>query len=860
MSTARPVLELEGGEESLEVRRVTVHERIDDFFTVDLLTRSPDHNIDIDGIVGKGAAVGAIAENGFLAWSGICNHMEQTKPADSQTGQSTYVLRIVPAMWLLSQRRGHRIYQHVTTQDIVSKVLDEYSIEATWELSDEHPVHEYRVQYGETDHAFVSRLLEEAGIAFFFKPELAGTTAKSKLVFCDAPQKRSSIGKIDYFQAPNVGQLSGLFVSDVQPSHSVRPGKVTYRDFTFRKPSLPLIDSSEFPLQKDEKLEDKYEQYHYFPNVSRYDKDGASEVLAVADDKSTARHDNDENKRRAGIGAEAARWGKRTVNLRSNHPALNAASIFQIEDHPRDQLASDNKLMVVESHYMLTELDWNVLATAVFAEVPYRPRIKTKRPTVPGVQTAMVVGPPGQEIYTDEFGRVRVRFHWDREGDFNDDATCWLRVSQSWAGNRFGTMFVPRVGQEVIVQFFEGDPDQPVVIGRLFNQTTMPPRTLPDHKTQSTVRTASSPQTAGKFNEIMFDDKAGKELYFFQAQRDLLRLTKRNDTERTGEDRTIVVGEGQVSAVAHSDSLQVGKQHLVKMVKVNDLNIPDMGDPDVTERETWIEMVDPKITLTTGQCTMVLDGPDITVDAKGGIRFTTDGKMIMKGGPMVYLNVKSGSASASSSKTVKDAVAKPDRMLGTVEKLFWEPYEVMQSRKEQTATLQTEAELAAQPNASPDDGRNADREAARRKVAHDFYANNGNTYDSSTGGRRPLKEDEIGSHLRGIDFTKPVTTGPPPPVPSPQDQWQVPGGHQGQYYADPGTTPTELGIGAQGRNKKGQFTTKETTSYDMAPDTPYLQSTSAEIDDFWSVSGHTQHAKGGGTQRYVPDVSAATPS
>lgn len=686
MSTLRPVMDFESGETSLEIRRVTVHERMSDVFTIDVLARSSDENVDINAIVGKGAALGAIAENGFMAWSGIVNHMEQTKPADESHGQSTYVLRIVPALWLLTQRRNHRIFQHEKTKDIVQKILDEYRIEASWELSEEHPKHEYRVQYGETDFAFVNRLLEEAGIAYYFKGELAGTKGKSKLVISDGPTHGGSIGKINYYEAPNEGQLSGLYMTDVRLIHGVRPGKVTYRDFTKRKPSLDLFDTSSFEFAPGEEIEEKYEQYFYFPNVSRLDASNADEVLPVADDKSTARHDKKENKRRADIAIQAARFGKRTVDFRSNHPKLNAAAVFSIEDHPRDQLSPDTKLMVLESHFFITELDWTVLGTAVFADVPYRPKIQTPKPTVAGIQTAMVVGPPGQEIYTDEYGRVRVRFHWDRVGKFDDNATCWLRVSQAWAGNRFGNTLVPRIGQEVIVQFFEGDPDQPAVIGRLFNQTTQVPRKLPDFKTQSILRTATTPHTAGKFNEIMFEDKAGEELYFVQAERDMLKLVKRNDTERTGEDRTIVVGEGQVRAIAHSDSLQVGKQHLVKMVKVNDLKIPDMGDPDVTPLETFIEMKEPKITLTTGKATLVLDGPNITLEAKGGIRFTVDGQMIIKGS-MVFLNVMGGAAPKQADRDVKDAVVKPDRMIGAVEKLIWQPYEATLARKEQLVDL-----------------------------------------------------------------------------------------------------------------------------------------------------------------------------
>ncbi|MBW2456925.1 MAG: type VI secretion system tip protein VgrG, partial [Deltaproteobacteria bacterium] len=571
--TVRPKLEFESGESTLQVRRVAVHERISDLFTVDVLARSPDADVDLGAIVGKGAAVGAEGELGIIAWSGVCNHIEQTKPADERLGQSSYLLRIVPAMWLLTQRRGHRIFQHLSTPDIVKQILGEYSIEPKLTLSEEHPKHEYCVQYGETDYAFVCRLLEEGGITFFFDAEVSGGSAKSILTLSDAPQHGSSVGTIDYFDTPNDGRITGAFLSDVHLVHGVRPGTATRRDFDFRRPQLVLRDSSEFPLAKGEKVEDPYEQYLYSPGGSLIEVDSADDPQDVADDKSFARHAQKENKRRVDIRAEGLRYGKRRVEFRTNHPELTAAALFAIEHHPRPQLASDQQLMVIESNIVITELEWTVLGTAVFAEVPYRPELRTEKPRVAGVQTAMVVGPPGQEIYTDEYGRVRVRFHWDREGAFDDNATCWLRVSQAWAGTGFGAMLVPRIGQEVIVDFFEGDPDQPLVVGRLFNETTRVPRKLPDHETQSIWRSASSPQTDGFFNEIMLDDKAGKELYFVQAQRDLLALTKHDRTERTGKDRTAVVGEARVAAVGWSDSVHVGKQHLAKMVTINDLGI-----------------------------------------------------------------------------------------------------------------------------------------------------------------------------------------------------------------------------------------------------------------------------------------------
>jgi type VI secretion system secreted protein VgrG len=682
--TTKLELELECGDTSLEPRRVSAHETMSDLFVVDVLLRSPDPNVDLGAIVGKGAGIAAEVSSGLVAWTGVCNFMELLRAAEESDGRSTYRLRIVPAMWLLTQRRGYRIFQHQTIPDVVKKVLGEYRIEPRLELEATYAKQEYCVQYDETDFAFVSRLCEEAGISYYFERRKVGDKAESQLVLSDGPHRHEPSAAIDYYERANEGMLEGLYVTDVQICHGVRSGKVTLRDFDFRKPPLDLLDASELALGKGNEEELEYEQYHYVPGASLYETASAPDKLDVADDKSIARHVKAENKAWATRRAEGARAGKRCVRFRTNHASLPPAKVFTIQRHPRARLG-DEKLLVIESHTFFTELDWQVIGTAALAREPRRPEPRTKKP-VAGAQTAMVVGPPGSEIHTDEYGRVRVRFHWDREGNYDDNASCWLRVSQAWAGRAFGTEHIPRVSQEVIVDFLDGDPDQPIVVGRLFNVTAQVPRKLPEHDTQSIWRTATSPQSDGRFNEIMLDDRAGKELYFVQAQRDFLRLVKRNDTERTGEDRTIVVGEGRVSAVAGADSLQVGKELLVRMVTAGNLKIPEMGDPEVQPTPTFVQMVDEKITLTTGAATIELAGANIAVHAKGGLRFTTDGRLIIKGST-VFLNVMPGQAQPQADKKVGDAVRKPDRMIGSVEKLFWQPTLAQLQRKDTQVPL-----------------------------------------------------------------------------------------------------------------------------------------------------------------------------
>ena len=228
---------------------------------------------------------------------------------------------------------------------------------------------------------------------------------------------------------------------------------------------------------------------------------------------------------------------------------LSPGAKLTIEDHPHASLGSDRRLLAVEQTIEGGfGVDWTVRGVAVFADTPYRPPLVTPRPIVEGVQSATVVGPPGQEIHVDELGRVRVQFPWDREGKRDDDSSCWVRVSQGWAGTGFGLLNNPRVGQEVLIGFLEGDPDRPVVVGRVFNKTSPVPYPLPAHKTRSTWKSNSSPGGGG-FNEIMFEDLAGQELVWVQAEKDLRKLVKNDETITVGHDRQKLVKNDETEVV-----------------------------------------------------------------------------------------------------------------------------------------------------------------------------------------------------------------------------------------------------------------------------------------------------------------------
>ncbi len=666
-------LKLESGEDSLAVVQLAAQERMSEPFEITLTATSPNDGLDLAAIVGKGA--GLVVRRGLThrVWTGVCSHIEQVQPETSQTGLSTYMLRIVPDLWLLQQRSGHRIFQHLSVPDIVEKLLAEWKIEAQWKLDRaSYPKLEYRVQYGESDFAFVSRLLEDAGIAYYFTEKTVGDTkAKTQLVFCDKPEKNDprDEGSLPYVDNPNdAARLP--YVTEVRIAHRIRPGRATLRDYDFRRPGFGLFGAAE-PAPSPE---DGLEQYHYLPGGSLVEVDKVQDKTPVADDRSKARHDDAALKERAQRVLEGDRHKKRHVELASNALDLGPGVVFGVDGHPHADLGKDKKLLVVETMIQGSPTgEWTLVGEAVLADAPYRPDRVTPRPRIDGPQSAIVVGPKGQEIHTDEFGRVRVRFHWDREGLFDDSATCWLRVSQGWAGAGFGMMNIPRVGHEVLVEFLDGDPDQPLVIGRLYNSSAKPPYVLPAHKTRSTWKSNSSPHADHSFNEVMFEDKSKAELVFMQGQKNWRKLVKRHETERTGKDRTRIVGEQRVTAVGAVDSFQIGKQRLVKIVEATDLKIRKMGEPEVSPKETWIEVVDKKITLTTGKASIVLDGPNIVIEANGGVRLSADGELTMQGSK-VYFNCLPGQeVTPDADKIVSDRVARPNgRVLASIDKLFYD--------------------------------------------------------------------------------------------------------------------------------------------------------------------------------------------
>ncbi|MDI1476803.1 type VI secretion system tip protein TssI/VgrG [Polyangium sp. y55x31] len=667
-------LSLASGQRDLYVRRFSVREAVSNLFSIHLLVRSPDHSLDLGAVVGLPAGFRLHAGYAHVqggaqrTWTGIVARAEQAhalQEVSAEDGLSTYHIHIVPELWLLTHRQGNRIYQQLSIPDIIDRLLGEWNIRPTWRIErDRYPKLDYKVQYRETDYAFMCRLLEEAGIAYTLSehPE-RGTT----LVFGDRIQTNTprSGPPIPYVDNPNEA-AEKEFISRVRFGREVRPGAATFRDYDPRKPDLALFGKAE-PTAG---IEGKMEQYHYDAG-SFLVETGKAEGTPNADDRGFARHDGKYGTELSTRVLEAERTGERMVSFAANTFDLAPGVIFSMARHPHSALPESRQFLVVGASLEGTDTgDFSFYGHAFFAEAPYRPARQTPKPRIHGLQSATVVGPSGQEIHVDEFGRVRVQFHWDREGQKSEQSSCWIRVTQGWGGMGYGMITVPRIGHEVLVAYLEGDPDQPVIVGRVYNAAQQVPYKLPQDKTRSTWKSDSSLGSDG-FNEIMFEDLAQKELVWQQAQKDRNRnvnndefativhdrqkLVKNDESEQTLGNRKFWVGKDYDEVTKQNKNETYNKDvHLV--VKGSRRERID-GKQSLTVKKSRHEKVEGRSALRAGKEIHHVAGEEwvgeaggaATIKAPGGF-IKLDGAGITISGTMVWINERGEPGDGSGSK------------------------------------------------------------------------------------------------------------------------------------------------------------------------------------------------------------------
>ncbi|MFC3285795.1 type VI secretion system Vgr family protein [Litchfieldella rifensis] len=532
-----------------------------------------------------------------------------------------YAVVIRPALWRLSLRHNSRIFQHVSPLTIVNTLCAERGItDVAFAVTRESAEREYCVQYRETDLAFIERLAAEEGWCYFH--EFAAD--HHRLVFADAPQALVQLGERTY-HARAGGSAPLRHVRRLTHASRVRPASATLKDYSFKQPAYAQLHEHQANGLDDHAQRADYEHYDA---PGRYKADASGEAFTRI--------------RLEHLRAEAA-----TAEAQSDLPELVPGARFTLAGHDVASLNRDWQVVAVVHHGEqpqaleedgftasdregMTRFHNDLVLTP--GDTAWRP-VPNPKPRVDGPQVAFVVGPEGEEIHCDAHGRVKCQFPWDRYAEPDDTASAWLRVSQGWAGGGYGMLAIPRIGHEVIVEFLEGDPDQPLITGRTYHAVNTPPYALPEHKTRTVLRTQTH-QGEG-FNELRFEDATDQEQIWVHAQRDLELLTLNDRREQIGHDSYLQVHRDRLGEVDHDDHLTVhgqrhektdGSQHLIVQ-----------GSLHVKAGQAWLTESGRELHIKAGHQVVLEAGSELTLNA-GGSFLKLDGSGVTIVGPSVRFN------------------------------------------------------------------------------------------------------------------------------------------------------------------------------------------------------------------------------
>jgi type VI secretion system secreted protein VgrG len=588
------------GKDDLLLSRFAGTEGVSQLFSYTLDLLSENASVDPAALLRTSATVTVELpdEGGPRYIDGMINRFTQLGQSE---GLTFYRAEIVPWLWFLSLSSDCRIFQNLSVPEIVEQVFKDLEYSAfTVRCTGSYPKREYCVQYRETHLAFVSRLLEEEGIFYFFEHG----DGKHTLVLADQPSAvQPCPGQGSARMATSAAVQPDDVITRLEREQAVESGKVTLRDYDPLQPSLRL----EGTVSGKEKEE-------------LYDYPGDFTVL-------------DQGERYARLRLEAHEARQQVVRGAGRCRGMQSGYRFDLKDHYRREFNQAYQILHVQHQASAGDyrswdgapLDYQNEFVCIPHSVPYRPPLVTPRPVVGGHQTAVVVGKSGEEIWVDKHGRIKVQFHWDREGKKDENSSCWVRVSTAWAGKGWGAIHTPRIGQEVLVEFLDGDPQYPIVIGSVWNGEQTPPYGLPDNGTQSGLKSRSSKGGAtDTFNEIRFEDKKDEEEIFVQAQKDLT-VSVKNDEKRTVlHDRTTEIKNNDTRTVKEGDdttTVEKGKQSVT--VKQGDQAIEvDEGDQSITikmgKQTVTLDKGDQEVTLKMGNQTTKLNTGNVTLKAALG--------------------------------------------------------------------------------------------------------------------------------------------------------------------------------------------------------------------------------------------------
>ncbi|WP_024672788.1 type VI secretion system Vgr family protein [Pseudomonas syringae] len=600
------------GPDVLLLKEMSGGDELGRLFSYDLQLTSVDGALDLNQLLGKPMSLSVQLAGGAQRYfHGIVARCSQNVTRDQF---ASYQVTLRPWLWLLTRTSDCRIFQNLTIPQIIKQVFRDLGFSDFEDaLSKPYREWEYCVQYRESSFDFVSRLMEQEGIYYFFRHE----KDRHVLVLADAygaHQPAPGYESVPYFP-PDGQHRERDHINDWRLAQEVQPGSLELNDYDFQRPSASIDVRSAMPRP------------HTAGDYPLYDYPGT--YVQSQDGEHYAR-----------TRLEALQSLHERIELSGNARGLGAGHLFSLTGFGRQD--QNREYLIVGARYYLAQeslesgasgggVQFELGLSCIDAQQSFRPLASTQRPIVKGPQTAVVVGPTGEEIWTDQFGRVKVHFHWDRHDQSNENSSCWIRVSQAWAGKNWGSMQIPRIGQEVIVSFLEGDPDRPIITGRVYNAEQTVPYDLPANATQSGMKSRSSKGgTPANFNEIRMEDKKGAEQLYIHAERNQDVIVEVDESHSVGHDR--------FKSIGHDETVLIGNNR-VRIVKQDDVLAVGSSKTDSVSQSYIIE-VGENLRLVCGKSVLELNasgqinicGVQISLHASGDAQFNTGGVLHLNNG------------------------------------------------------------------------------------------------------------------------------------------------------------------------------------------------------------------------------------
>ncbi|EDT8211903.1 type VI secretion system tip protein VgrG [Salmonella enterica subsp. enterica serovar Oranienburg] len=595
--------------------------------TLNLGYVSPAANLPLKAMVGKDLCVNIELDGGGKRH--ISGLVTAARVVGHEGRSVTYELRMEPWVKLLTHTSDYKAFQNKTVVDILDEVLAEYPYPVEKRLVESYPVRTWQVQYGETDFDFLQRLMQEWGIYWWFEHSEDSHT----LVLADAISTHHACPDSPEVEWHQKGlKLDKAFIHTIIANESLRTGQWVLDDFDFKKPRSRLANTVANPRETG------HASYEHYEWPGDYFDKGEGEMLTR-------------------IRMEAQRSPGSRVHGAGNIRTLMTGYTFALMNHPTAELNQEYLLaqttLFVQDNAQHSGQDQHFTFSTRFELHPtrevYRPQRTISKPHTKGPQSAIVTGPSGQEIWTDQYGRVKVQFGWDRYGKMDENSSCWIRVSYPWAGKGFGMIQIPRIGQEVLVDFKNGDPDLPIIVGRTYNQDTMPPWGLPGMASQSGIFSHSLYGGPTNGNMLRFDDKTGAEEVKFHAEKDLNTTEKNNETHTVNADRTKTIIHNEITKVhidrtedvfgKHTETIKGNRN--VKVTEGDQLLTVEKGIREVTVKTgTSTETVEKDISITSISGAIHLTAKtQITLTVgKSSLTMNSDGTITLNGPTHLALN------------------------------------------------------------------------------------------------------------------------------------------------------------------------------------------------------------------------------